>query len=401
LRALPVLLIATSITILAGCVSAPPPKGVHYDRVSFAEIPGWAADDPVAALGAFDKSCQRILGGDPSAPMGGISGTIGDWRVVCRQVEDMVGVKDMDPATARAFLETTLVPFRVTKDGVTTGQLTGYFEIDVKGSRKKAPGYDVPIYKRPPDLVSVDLGLFRPAYAGDRIAGRIDGRNLVPFDDRAAIDKGALQGKGLELVWLADSVDAFFLAVQGSGRITLPDGGVMRVGYDGQNGHPYRSIGKLLVDRGDLKLEDVSMQSIRAWLEAHPDERADILESNPSYVFFREVDGDGPLGTEGVVLTPGRSLAVDDEYIGLGTPVFLDGSAPGDQTGAPAQAFQHLMMAQDTGGAIAGPLRGDVFWGSGDAAAYKAGVMNTTAQFYVLLPVPLADRMGEQQVSQK
>ncbi|HKJ72775.1 MAG TPA: murein transglycosylase A [Alphaproteobacteria bacterium] len=381
----------------------PPPgkETVGYDRVGFDNIPGWQKDDPVAALVAFRKSCTRILSADPASPMGGISGTAGDWRVVCRQVEDMSEVPNMNPDTARAFLESALVPFRVRSGHETKGQVTGYFEIDVTGSRVRRPGYTVPIYKRPPDLVSVDLGLFRPAYAGDRIAGRVKGNKLVPFDDRAAIGKGALAGRGLELAWLADPVDAFFLSIQGSGRISLPDGSVMRVGYAGQNGYPYHSIGKLLVERGDMKLEDVSMQSIRAWLEAHPDQAQDILDANPSYVFFREVTGDGPLGTEGVPLTPGRSLAVDNEYIGLGTPVFLDGTVPGPEQGAPDEPFRHLMMAQDTGGAITGPLRGDVFWGSGEAAAYRAGVMNSTATFYELIPLALADRLGERQVATK
>ena len=389
------------VLALAGCVTPQKPQGVRYERVNFTDIPGWPQDDPIAALGAFRKSCTAILKKDPASPMGGNAGTAGDWRVVCRQVEDLGEVTNMNPETARAFLETALVPFRITNDGGRAGQLTGYFEIDVKGSRVKRPGYTVPIYKRPPDLVSVDLGLFRSAYAGERIAGRVDGNKLVPFEDRAAITKGALAGKGLELAWLADPVDAFFLSIQGSGRISLPNGGVMRVGYAGQNGYPYRSIGKLLIERGDMTLEDVSMQSIRAWLEAHPDQAGDILNANPSYVFFRPLEGDGPIGTEGVTLTPGRSLAVDDDYIGLGVPVFLDGMVPGGAKGAADEKFQRLMTAQDTGGAITGPLRGDVFWGSGDEAAYRAGVMNSTAEFYELLPVALADEIAGQQLAEQ
>ena len=400
MRALAFLLIGL-VVVLTGCVTPEKSSGVRYARVGFAAIPGWTTDDPLAALAAFDKSCLQILAADPATAMGGISGTAEDWRVVCRQVDDMAAVKDMKPETARAFFETALVPFEVTSNGAREGQLTGYFEIEVKGSRVKAPGFEVPIYKRPPNLVSVDLGLFWPAYAGERIAGRVDGHTLVPFEDRAAIAQGALQGKGLELAWLADPVDAFFLAVQGSGRIRLPDGTTMRVGYDGQNGRPYHSIGKLLVERGAMSLDQVSMQSIRAWLEAHPDERDDILNSNPSYVFFRQLDGEGPIGTEGVVLTSGRSLAVDRSYVGLGTPVFIDGTALGDGAGQADQPLQRLMIAQDTGGAITGPLRGDVFWGAGDAAAYKAGVMNSKARFYVLLPVGLADRIGQTLVSAK
>lgn len=400
MRALAFFLIGSVVVALAGCVT-PEKPGVRYERVDFDILPGWTTDDPLAALAAFDKSCARILSLDPAAPMGGAAGTAEDWRVVCRQVADMAAVRDMKPETARAFFETALVPFRVIDGGSAKGQLTGYFEIEVKGSRVRTPDYTVPIYKRPPDLISVDLGKFRPDYAGQRIAGRVDGHNLVPFDDRATITQGALEGKGLELAWLADPVDAFFLAVQGSGRIRLRDGSVMRVGYDGQNGRPYRSIGKLLVERGAMSLGEVSMQSIRTWLTQHPDERDDILNANPSYVFFRPLDGEGPIGSEGVALTPGRSMAVDSQFIGLGTPVFVDGTAPGERDGEPDRPLQRLMIAQDTGGAITGALRGDIFWGSGDAAAYKAGVMNASARFYVLLPVGLAERIGQTMVARK
>ena len=222
----------------------------------------------------------------------------------------------------------------------------------------------------------VELGLFRPAWRGERIAGRVVDGRLKPYDGRAEIERGALDRYHLAFLWVDDPVAAFFLQIQGSGRVRLPDGSIVRVGYDGQNGQPYVAIGKLLVERGVLAKEAVSMQAIRAWITAHPEAGKALMAENPSYVFFREVTGDGPIGSEGVVLTPGRSLAVDRSFVPLGVPVFLD-AGPG---------LQRLMVAQDTGGAIRGPVRGDVFWGAGAEAETRAGAMRARGVYYLLLP---------------
>jgi peptidoglycan lytic transglycosylase A len=224
----------------------------------------------------------------------------------------------------------------------------------------------------------VELGRFRPAWRGERIAGRVVKGALVPYDDRAAIVKGALAAMHLELFWVDDPIDAFFLQVQGSGRIDLPDGSTTQLAYDGQNGQPYVAIGKLLVERGVMTKEEVSLQSIRAWIKAHPDEGMALMDQNPSYVFFRERSGEGPLGSEGVALTPGRSLAVDRKFIPLGVPLYLDLT---EQT-----ELHRLVVAQDTGGAISGPVRGDVFWGFGQEAEAKAGAMRATGRYFLLLP---------------
>jgi membrane-bound lytic murein transglycosylase A len=225
----------------------------------------------------------------------------------------------------------------------------------------------------------VDLGRFRPAWHGERIAGRVVSGNLVPYPSRAEIERGALDADRLALFWVDDPVDAFFLQVQGSGRVALPNGTQIRLGYDGQNGQPYVAIGKKLVERGALTVDQVSLQSIRAWIKAHPDQADTLMDENPSYVFFRELAGDGPLGSEGVVLTAGRSLAVDRNFIPLGAPVYL---ATDDST----SPLQRLMVAQDTGGAINGPVRGDVFWGFGADAETRAGNMRAQGKYYLLLP---------------
>jgi membrane-bound lytic murein transglycosylase A len=217
---------------------------------------------------------------------------------------------------------------------------------------------------------------------GERIAGRvIDGR-LRPYEDRARIEGGALKGRDLEMVWVDDAVDAFFLHIQGSGRVVMEDGSVMRVGYAGQNGHPYVAVGRELIARGVLTKENVSMQSIREWLRANPGEAAGLMNKNPSFVFFRPLDGEGPQGAQGVALTPGRSLAVDRSFVPYGLPVWLDAQDPLDG----AARLRRLMVAQDTGGAIRGPVRGDVFWGHGDDAELRAGKMKSPGRYHLLIP---------------
>jgi membrane-bound lytic murein transglycosylase A len=248
----------------------------------------------------------------------------------------------------------------------------------------------VPLYRTPPDLVTADLGLFRPAFAGERIAGRVDGTALKPYAKRAEIERGALAGRGLELVWVDDAADAFFLHIQGSGRVTLEDGSVVRVGYAGGNGHAYTAIGRELARRGVMAPEDVSMQSLRAWLANNPDEAQALMEVNDSYVFFRILEGEGPLGSQGVVLTPGRSLAVDARFLPLGAPVWLATTDPVDA----ARPLRRLTVAQDTGGAIRGPARADLFWGHGADAAERAGRMRQEGELYLLLPRALGDAIA-------
>jgi len=357
----------------------------------FADLPGWH-DDPVAqAMPALQLSCRKMASLPDSEPLGrddlgGIAGTAGDWRSACAAA---ARVPAGDDQAARAFFETQFRPFAAADGGERSGLFTGYYEALLHGSRKRSARFHVPLYGRPPELVTVDLGKFRPDWHGKRIAGRVDGGALVPLPDRAAIEKGALSHRGLELVWVDSPVDAFFLEIQGSGRILLAEGGEMRVGYAGDNGRTYTAIGRELVRRGVYKPEEVSMQSIRRWLDSHPGEAEGLMDTNASYVFFEEVHGEGrggPLGAEGVPLTPGRSLAVDRQHWPLGVPLWLDATAPAPKETQPDRPLRRLLIAQDTGGAIRGPIRGDVFWGAGPEPESIAGRMKNPGRLWVLLP---------------
>jgi membrane-bound lytic murein transglycosylase A len=373
--------------LLAACGPKPkPPDRLTLAAVDFADLPGWESEEPAAALAAFRRSCAALGKLAPTAPLGpeALAGTAEDWREPCAAA----AAAEPGEEAARRFFADAFLPFRLANNDDPVGLFTGYYEAELHGSRIREGRFATPLLKRPRDLVMVELGLFRPAWRGERIAGRVEAGQLKPYDSRAAIEGGSLAGRNLELLWVDDPVDAFFLEIQGSGRILLPDGAVVRVGYDGQNGQPYVPIGRLLAERGALPREAVSMQSIRGWLAAHPEEAPALLRENPSYVFFREVSGDGPIGAEGVVLTAGRSLAVDRGFLPLGVPLWLDA----EDAAAPGGRLRRLVVAQDTGGAIRGPVRGDVFWGYGKDAAERAGMMKDRGSYYMLLPRSLALR---------
>ncbi|SLN21019.1 murein transglycosylase A [Oceanibacterium hippocampi] len=361
--------------------------------VSFADLPGWDDDDGVGALDAFGRSCARLMAQPADRSMGGTgeAGTLADWQPVCAALDT-----DPPPQAARAFFESHFTPYMARFGDDPEAQLTGYFEPTYPGSLTRSETFDVPLYRRPPDLVNVDLGAFREELRGERIAGRVVGGELRPYADRAAIDTGALAEKGLELAWLADPVDAFFLQIQGSGRVAFDDGTEMRVGYAAQNGHPYFAIGRELIASGAIPKEEMSMQAIRAWLATHGTEAARVMQLNKSYVFFRELEGEGPIGAQGVALTAERSLAVDRKWLPLGVPLWLETTIPAEAVpgSAPAsgEPYRRLMVAQDTGGAIRGALRGDIFFGHGPLAADRAGRMNATGRFWLLLPKTLAAR---------
>lgn len=371
--------------LLASCGRGP---GRHLDPADFSELPGFAQDDPRPALRAFLRGCPAFARMDGDAPVDPLGdprlGTAGDWRRIC---ERAAAVDPEDPEAVRRFFTAHFRPLAVDDGEDGRGLFTGYYEPELSGSPVPDARFAHPLYARPPDLVDVDLGLFDPELRGRRIAGRVEGTRLVPYFDRAAIDAGALAGRGLELLWVDDPVDAFFLHIQGSGRVRLPDGRVLRVGYAGQNGRPYRAIGRDLVEMGELSREEVSLFSIRAWLEAHPDRARGLLHRNPSYVFFRilgEVRGDeGPPGAMDVPLTPERSIAVDRRYWPLGVPFFVDVPVPFPEGERP---WRRLVVAQDTGGAIRGPIRADVFWGWGERAEFTAGHMKHEGRMWVLVP---------------
>ena len=365
---------------LFGCKPRPPPPDrLTLAPASFAELPAWQQDDAAAALAAFRRSCAVITASkEPAATAlgDGVAGTLADWQPICMSAATLDA---QDAAAARGFFEGAFRVWRAGNNGRTEGLFTGYYEPELAGAREPGGAYGTPLLRRPPDLVMVELGLFRPDWRGERIAGRVVDGRLKPYEKRAAIERGALDRYHLGFVWVEDPVDAFFLQIQGSGRVRLPDGSLLRVGYDGQNGQPYVPIGRILVERGELPRDAVSMQAIRGWIKAHPAEGKALMEENPSYVFFRELTGDGPIGAEGVVLTPGRSLAVDRKFVPLGVPIYVDAG----------EGLQRLMVAQDTGGAIRGPVRGDLFWGFGSDAAARAGGLKAPGGYYLLLPKTL------------
>jgi membrane-bound lytic murein transglycosylase A len=309
-----------------------------------------------------------------------------DWAPACKSLPPL----DADHLSARLYFETWFQPYRVVFGGKADGLFTGYFEPNLRGSRTPSAKFDVPIYQRPNDLVLVTLGDWREKLRGERIAGRILNGRLKPYHSRADIEAGALADKTRPLVWVDDPIDAFFLHIQGSGRVSLADGGTLRVGYDGHNGHVYRAIGRDLIKAGAIEKKDISLQTIRAWLKAHPDRMREVMNRNPSYIFFRAINGEGPIGAMGVALTPGRSLAVDPKFLPLGAPIWVMADYQ-DETGRP---LRRLMVAQDTGGAIRGAVRGDVFWGHGEKAGALAGPMKAVGRLYLLLPRTLKIKRG-------
>ena len=356
-------------------------------KTSFKKIIGWNGDKHDQALAVFIRSCAKIKKIPIRFPMGSIGGVADDWQKPC----NIASALPLDrPDLARRFFETRFQPFLATADGRPEGLFTGYFEMELRGSWLRKGPYTTPIYERPPELVEVNLGVFKNDLKGQKLLGKVVAGKFIPFEDRGEIEAGALSGRGLELIWVDSPIDAFFLHVQGSGRVMMDDGTIIRIGYAARNGHPYYSIGKELIKMGELKRERVSMQSIRSWLNDHPRKALRLMATNRSFIFFRILDGgvkslgkqQGPVGAQGVLLTPGRSLAVDRRYISLGIPMWLDTTDPVNTS----EPLRRLVIAQDTGSAIKGPVRGDLFWGFGAMAATKAGLMKQTGRYFLLLP---------------
>lgn len=368
-RTAPTLFLGALALLLASCVGLPTRAPGVGAPVAWDALPGWVEERPAAAWPALLHTCKRMSARDPR------------WKELC---VDAALFPDPDEDTARAFFETRFQPRAVRNDsGGHDGLITGYYEPLLEGSRAPSERFRYPIYQRPDDLLVVDLGELYPELKDRRLRGRVEGRRVVPYFSRAEIANGAAKRlAGRELVWVDDAVALFFLQIQGSGRVQLPDGSTLYVGYADQNGHPYQAIGKRLIELGALKPEEVNLESIRDWLKAHPVEAQDVLNSNPSYVFFvlRDPTLPGPLGSLQAPLLPERAVAVDPVYIPLGAPVWLD-TALSDGT-----SYRRLMFAQDTGGAIKGPVRADVFFGFGAEAERLAGAMKSRGRLYVLVP---------------
>lgn len=348
-----------------------------YVPATWADLPGWNDDDVAAAWPAFLLSCRGV------ASRGNGAG----WKRVC----DLARAADGKPGfDARRFFEQNLKPYAIANgEGAVNGLVTGYYEPLLRGSRTRAKGYEQPVRGVPDDLLTIDLSAVFPELKDKRVRGRLEGNKVLPYWSRAEIATRGDKLPGPTLLYVDDAVELFFLQVQGSGRVRLADGSTVRLNYADQNGHPYQSIGKVLVERGELKLEEASMQGIQSWARANPGRLDALLNSNPSYVFFREMPNSngGPIGALGVPLTAERSIAIDPRSVPLGSPVFLATTRPNSST-----PLNRLVMAQDTGGAIKGAVRADYFWGFGKEAGEQAGRMKQSGRLWVLLPAELAPK---------
>jgi len=347
--------------------TAPPRIG---DAISWQALPDWDQDNHAEAWPAFLQSCRVLPKKHP------------EMQSVCEAARLLPTPDDQQ---ARAFFEQWFEPHPVLAGNDNPdGLITGYYEPLLFGSFSKTDRYKYPLYKQPDDLLVVKLDELFPELKGKRVRGRLQGNKVVPYFDRAGIELENSPLQGHELLWVDDPVDAFFLQVQGSGRVQLPDGKIIGVGYANQNGHPYRSIGNKLIQIGAFDKSEVSLFTIKQWLADHPDRASEVLNSNPSYVFFSLRDNveTGPSGSLGVPLTPRRSIAIDRTRLPIGMPMWLSTSLPGDNY----RAFNQLVMAQDTGGAIRGQVRADLFFGTGERAEKLAGGMKQKGRLYVLLP---------------
>lgn len=365
---------------------AGPPKLQLIYR-TYEQIDGWTADRLDDALPAFIASCNRwrILPLDRALGPDGFAGTVADWLPACEQA---AALPPSDTNRARYFFESQFYPFALQDRGARAGLFTGYYEASLKGSWTRKGAYTVPILSRPSDIISINLGQWKTDWLGQQIAGRIVDQKVVPYPTRAEIEDGALAGRQLEIMYVDNPVDAFVLHIQGSGRVQMDDGAEVRIGFSGRNGHSYYAIGRELVARGILPAKDVTMPAIRQWLEASPAAGREVMRKNKSYIFFRVVTDEGPVGAMGVPLTPGRSIAVDPAFVPLGVPMFVSTPHPVLKD----QRLEKLTMAQDTGSAIKGPVRADYFWGHGRDAAYAAGVMRGNGTFVMLLPKAVGEK---------
>jgi membrane-bound lytic murein transglycosylase A len=364
-------LVALLVAILAaGCISVREPGGekaggARYEPAAFAELPGWRDALLVPSLRAYLAGCPKL------------------GNSLARACQVARAAADGDERAAREFFESNFTPYAVVSpDGSREGLVTGYYEPILNASRERGGPYQYPVLGVPRDLLVVDLGDVYPELANLRLRGRLEGRRIVPYYSRAQIAANGHEGAAPAIAWVADPVDLFFLQIQGSGQLLLEGGARIRAGYAEQNGHPYRSVGRYLVDRGELQLERASMQGIKDWASANPGKLQEALNYNASYVFFRELPVEaGPTGALGVPLSAEYSIAVDRRYTPLGAPVYLATTYPNSQ-----QPLERLMVAQDTGGAIRGAVRADFYWGAGEEAATLAGRMRQRGRTWILWP---------------
>jgi len=348
---------------------------VQLYPTEFAYLPGWHQDNHALAFSSFKRSCQSWQKQADEQPLSGIFelGQIGDWKKLC--------AIPVARGHEKQFFEKWFKPYAVADDNSFEGLFTGYYLPELHGSYQKTSRYRFPVYGIPRDLIKRDGQI-----------GRLSQGQFVPYYGRTEITAGALNGKHAELLWVDDDIDAFFMEIQGSGRVIMPDGQVQGLSFAGKNGRAYYAIGKTLVDNGEIPREQISMQTIRAWIDSHPEEGRQLMLKNQSVVFFRlsaVKPSEGPVGSMNAPLTAGYSLAVDRDYLPMGIPLWLDAEHP---QGKPR--IRRLVMAQDTGGAINGVIRGDVYWGQGQTAAELAGLMKSKGRFYLLVPKHIAAGLG-------
>lgn len=360
-----------ALTCMGGCAPPPAPEVVEDApaalQSSWAQLPGWGQDNLTEALHAFQHSCTALKFREK-------------WRDVCVSA---VAVEHK-PDAIRTFFEDNFTPWQLQNaDGSREGTITGYYVPDIDARREPDAAYRHPIFSRPEDMLVIDLSSVYPELGNYRLRGRVENGRVVPYWDRAAIEAKPERIDADPLFWVRDPVELFFLHIQGSGRVNLADGSKVMINYADQNGHPYRSIGKLLLERNEMTRDQMSMQNIARWGRNNPQKIDELLNENPSYVFFtpQAMMAPTPPGAQGVPLTPRRSLAVDRSYVPLGAPVFVDTRWPRED-----RPLQRLMVAQDTGGAIKGRVRGDFFWGVGDEAGRHAGAMKYPGRMWMLLP---------------
>jgi len=367
-------------------------SGSQYAPLAWAEVAGWSEDDHLQAYRAFRASCRPIAAertppADPKADNPKALGT--SLRDPCRAAR---ALDIADGAKAKAFFEDHFLPLRISRLGEGDGFVTGYYEPVIDGSRTQTEVYNVPVYRRPSNLFVRGFNQDSPSLPNKgQVFRKIGRRKLVPYYDRGEIEDGAIAGRGLEICWLKSQTDLLFSQIQGSARVRLEDGSTIRINYDAHNGYPYTAVGRILIDRGIIPKEQMSMQKIREWMDQNPDGAKELRRQNRAYVFFREVnlsDKDEAVGAQGVPLTPGRSIAVDKALHVYGTPFFIEGELP-IESEVSKTPFHRLMIAQDTGSAIVGPARADLYFGAGVEAGKVSGRLRHNMHFVMLVPKSL------------
>lgn len=375
---------------LTACVTQNQENSSQFYPISYQTLQGWDKENYPVLLSLFRQNCRQILALPQDTYLGGVSGLLGgkaqDWYSVCFAAQQM---KESQPLIVKQFFEQWLQPYQYSATAK-IGKITGYYEPEISGSLVKTHIYQVPVYTRPNDLV------IRKNIKGQVQYGRVINNQLIPYYTRAEIDQGVLKNKNLEIVWLKSPADLFFMQIQGSGRIVLPNGKILRLAYAGKNGQPYTPLGKVLIDKGYMDRHSVNIYSLRAWLFNHPDQAISLMEENKNYVFFNKVNeqvlDEGPKGAFGVPLSAGRSVAVDKKWIPLGIPLWLETTLP-VAANSLHQPWKHLVFAQDLGGDIQGINRLDLFTGWGKTAEWYAGLMHEKGKVFLLLPRPRSNSL--------